>query len=1171
ATAHLMRTLFGLHNRDEFEIYCYSYGGDDGSDYRKKIEQDSDKFTDISSLGHIEAAKQIYADKVDILLDLKGHTKNNRIGICALRPAPVQITYLGFPGTSGADFLDYMITDRIVSPPEHRAHFSESFIYMPDCYQVNDNRQPVSGKKYRRADFGLPEKGFVFCSFNQNFKIEPLMFGVWTEILQEVPDSVLWLVWENESAEKNLKREAEKRGISPDRLVFSKRIEKKEHLARHRLADLALDTRIVNGHTTSSDALWAGVPVIAVKGSHFASRVSESILRAVGLSELITENLKEYKLLAIRLALDPGRLKVVKEKLWQNRRTESLFDTPRFVANLEEAYRQVYKNFREGRRPDIIEIRENTVNSNIVPEKPDENRKFNISGEIQKALRLHEAGRIEEADEIYQEILRRIPDHPDALHLSGVAAHQQGEHDKAVAMIEKAIERVPGNPVFYSNLGAAVQGQGDWDRAAACYHKVLDISPENAEAYYNLGNVSKNKGDTDEALSYYQKAIHIKPGYAEAYHNLGNAIQHEKPEEALVHYRKAVELKPDYPQAYNNMGNLFQGRKNLPEAVSCYQKALELKSDYAEAYNNLANIYKDQGRFAQAVAAYRKALELKPELVETLNNLGITLNEQDKKEEALACYRKAAKLRPDYAETFNNMGNLFQSVKKTDEAVRYYKKALAIDPEHSRAYSSLIFQLQHACAWDEIQNLMPGLDRLTRKALEDGRETEEMPFMSMMMRPDPAHNYAVAKSWSDAVSRRMEGQRGNFSFDKNSRARKDKITIAYLSNDFHNHATAHLMRTFFGLHNRKRFEIYAYSYGKDDGSHYRKQIEKDCDRFVDIYAMNHAEAAQCIFRDQVDILIELKGYTKGNRLEICALRPAPVQVSYLGYPGTTGADFIDYIITDRGVSPVSHAPFFSEKFVYMPHTYQVNDHAQPISAKAMKRADFGLPDSSFVLCSFNQLYKTEPLMFDIWMRILRKIPGSVLWLFRGSASAQQNILKEAGARGVNPERIIFAQSMPKDEHLARHRLADLALDTRIVNGHTTTSDALWAGLPVVTLEGTHFASRVSASLLSAVGLPELITRSSAEYEKLVLRLWENPAELENIKKKLAENCKSCPLFDTGRFVRNLEDAYAQIWKIYLTGEKPRQMEIRETGFRSQEPGVRRQESGVRSQESGVRG
>jgi protein O-GlcNAc transferase len=306
--------------------------------------------------------------------------------------------------------------------------------------------------------------------------------------------------------------------------------------------------------------------------------------------------------------------------------------------------------------------------------------------------------------------------------------------------------------------------------------------------------------------------------------------------------------------------------------------------------------------------------------------------------------------------------------------------------------------------------------------------------------------------------------------------------------------------------------------------------------------MGHADAARQIFRDQVDILVDLRGHTKGNRF-ISALRPAPIQVFYLGYPGTTGAEFYDYMITDKMVTPEAHADYYSEKLVFMPHCYQINDHEQAISDKLWKRSDFNIPENSFVFCSFNGSFKIEPVMFDTWMRILHRVPNSILWLLKVNDMAERNLKNEAAKRGVNPERLIFSKGLPKEEHLARFKLAHLGLDTRIVNGHTTTSDALWAGVPVITLMGGYFPSRVSASILNAMGLPELITQNMAEYESLAIYFANNRHKLDIIRHKLLLHRQTKPLFNTPRFVKNLEKAYSEMWGTLLAGKSPQQIEI----------------------------
>ena len=377
-----------------------------------------------------------------------------------------------------------------------------------------------------------------------------------------------------------------------------------------------------------------------------------------------------------------------------------------------------------------------------------------------------------------------------------------------------------------------------------------------------------------------------------------------------------------------------------------------------------------------------------------------------------------------------------------------------------------------------------------------------------------------------------------------NRMRGSKIKIGYLSGDFHDHPVAHLVAGLFGLHDRNEFEICAYSYGPDNASDYRTRIRNDCDVFVDIHGHSHRDAARRIYDDEIDILVDLKGYTTGARLDICALRPAPIQVTYLGFPGSSGADFFDYILTDKIVTPEDQMPFYTENFVYLPDSYLVNDHTQAISERPLSRTDVGLPDAGFVFCSFNQAYKIEPVMWDVWMRVLRSVPGSVLWLTRTNGPAERNLQREAAGRDVDPERIVFAERLQKPEHLARLKFADLFLDTRIYNAHTTASDALWAGVPLITLEGRHFASRVASSLLTAIGLPELITRDLEAYEGLAVGLAQNSDELDAIAQKLSRNRLTEPLFDTPRFARNLEVAFRRMWALHLAGEEPRMIEVK---------------------------
>ena len=608
--------------------------------------------------------------------------------------------------------------------------------------------------------------------------------------------------------------------------------------------------------------------------------------------------------------------------------------------------------------------------------------------------------------------------------------------------------------------------------------------------------------------------------------------------------RKILIKQPKNFKALHLLGVIYFKLGNYDLATKHIEKALNIDSTIPEAYINLGAVFRAKGQIDDAITCYQKALRFNPNIPDLHNNLGNAFQGKGQLDDAMTCYQKALGLNPYHATSYYNLGATLQDKGRLDDAISCYQKTLQLKPDFPEAYSKLAEQFQQTCAWQKVRNVTAKLDDLTRNALNIGSKPAEPPFFSITRHEYLPLNFSIAQSWSRSIARDMSQLKIHFSFD-DRKTGKTKLVIGYLSNDFLNHATAHLMLSLFGLHNRDEFQIFCYSYGKDDGSSYRARIQNDCDKFIDITNLSYTEAAKRIYEDQVDILIDLKGYTKDNRLAICALRPAPVQVSHLGFPGTTGADFIDYIITDKIVTPEEHAPYYSEKFVYLPHCYQVNDHTQPISNKEWPKENLGIPESCFVFGSFNRSYKIDPVMFDVWMRILHQVPESVLWLLSSNKTAEENLRREAEARGVKSERLIFAEKLPKADYLSRLRCADLVLDTRIVNGHTTTSDALWAGVPVITLQGSHFASRVSSSALSAIGLPELISHSLEEYEARAVQLAHNPAELQELRQRLDRNRLVAPLFDTPRFVRNLESAYKEMWKIFLAGEPPRQIQVLE--------------------------
>lgn len=596
--------------------------------------------------------------------------------------------------------------------------------------------------------------------------------------------------------------------------------------------------------------------------------------------------------------------------------------------------------------------------------------------------------------------------------------------------------------------------------------------------------------------------------------------------------------------AFKLLGMIAIQQGDFEAAKQVLAAAQVLRPNDASLWPLLGMCLAQLGDVDGAVAVYRRSLALQPGNTAVLNNMANALVARGNVHAAIDAFRQAIDIDPKDPILYHGLANALFKIDELDAAIANYEKALELKPDFAESLSSLLHTAYHACRWERLDELNAKADQMIRSRSANDGLIVEMPLANVTRCDDLAVNHMVAVTeCRRIIKERVAALDVSFSHAERRERARSKIAIGYLSNAFRTHPTTFLMSRLFELHDRSRFEIHAYSTGVDDGSEARRHIQETCDRFVDLRSMETAKAAQVIYDNEVDVLVDLDGHIHGERLDIAALRPAPVIATYLGFPGTTGADFIDYLITDRIVSPPEHARWYTERFAYLPHTYQCTDPRQAVSSRVFTRGELGLPEDAFVLCSLNQACKIEPVMFDVWMRLLKAIPGSVLWLWRNNPVVDANLRREAEKRGVPAERLAFAETMPRDEHLARLHLADLALDTRICNGHTTTSDALFAGVPVVTLQGRHFASRVSASLLTAIGLPELVTHSLEAYEALALRLARNRKELDDLREKLRRNRSTEPLFDTPCLARNLESAYEEMVRIWRAGEAPRRIEV----------------------------
>ena len=611
---------------------------------------------------------------------------------------------------------------------------------------------------------------------------------------------------------------------------------------------------------------------------------------------------------------------------------------------------------------------------------------------------------------------------------------------------------------------------------------------EDAVAFHKQGKI-------DQAESIYRQLLEIDPKNSDALRLLGLiAYQTGNYQVAVDMIGMAIEINPNVASYHLNRGIVFQELKQWDAAVASYNSAIALKPDYAEAYCNRGNALKELKQLDAAVDSYDKAIALKPELMEAYYSRGILLQELKQLNTAVASFDKAISLNPDYEYLFG---------------LRQYVR-------------------MQICDWQDFEVIVSDLARKIQ-AFE-----KASPCLTVLALPlGLSEKRKVAEIWC--------GDKHPYNPSLGpilKSARHTRIRIGYYSADFHNHATSYLMAELFELHDKSKFELIAFSFGPDKQDEMRSRVSQAFDRFIDVTSISDKAVAQLSRELGIDIAVDLKGVTHDNRLGIFSYKAAPIQVSYLGYPGTLGADYIDYLIADKTLIPKESQEHYSEKIVYLPNSYQVNDRHRVIAPTQFTKQDLGLPEDSFVFCCFNNNFKITPDVFDSWVRILKAVDASVLWLLEDNQTAATNLRKEAALRGLDPTRLVFAKRMDLPEHLARHKAADLFLDTFHYNAHTTASDALWAGLPVLTCMGEGFASRVAASLLNAIGLPELVTETTSEYEALAIELAKNSNKLNAFKDKLQSNRLATPLFNTTLFTKHIEAAHTKMYERYQANLLP---------------------------------
>jgi protein O-GlcNAc transferase len=741
---------------------------------------------------------------------------------------------------------------------------------------------------------------------------------------------------------------------------------------------------------------------------------------------------------------------------------------------------------------------------------------------IHLALEHHQAGRFAEAEAYYRRILEYSPAHPDALHLLGVLAGQVGRTETAIQLIGRAIAVNPLIAEFHGNLAEIYRRTGRIVEAMASYRRVTELKPDSADGWNSLGSALRHQGRFDEAIAAYNRALRIRPELAEAHNNLGNALSDSgRLDEALAAFKHAIALRPDLADAHNNLGGVLRQQGRSAEAIASYCRAIALRPDYAEAHNNLGGALTEARRFDEAIAPLARAISLRPDLPQAHDNLGTTLKETRRFTEAIAAHRRAIALSPDYAEAYNNLGNALNSSGQYEEALGPLGHALVLRPDLAAAHSNLGRALFALGRLDEAIACL-------RRALAlkpDLEETASTLAYSLQFHPDYDASAILAehRRWEAQFAAPLERLiRPHTNLPMPGR----RLRIGYVSPDFRDHVVGRNLAPLFRHHDHRQFEIFCYS-NVIDSDRLTRFFQGGSDVWRHVAARTDSDLADLIREDSIDILVDLTLHMVRNRLLVFARRPSPVQVTFAGYPGTTGLSAMDYRLTDPYLDPPGrHDAEYAEESVRLPNSFWCYDPTgdEPAVNAAPARAN------GFVTFGcFNHGTKLNPCVLALWARVLGAVEGSRLLLMSPSGSQRRDILGRLGSLGISPDRVTFVGQQPRQQYLELYHRVDLVLDTIPYNGHTTSLDALWMGVPVISAVGRTVVGRAGMSQLTNLGLPQLVGGTPDEFVRIAVTLAADLPRLECLRSTMRNRMRRSPLLDAPGFARDIEAAYRSLW------------------------------------------
>lgn len=1153
-------------DRSKFEVSLFTINSTPGK-VQEHCRTHADHFVHLpKALGdQVKAIRKAALDVLFICTNVTAVT--NQIALLAAhRLAPLQILNYNSPLTSGLRSVDGYLSGTYVADEATQEYFHEKLFLtegVPNCLEFTIDPQAPQ-MHFDRKSMGIPEDCIVFVSGATCFKIIPEMQETWAKILQAVPGSRLLLIpfnpnWSSafpaKQFERNLTEVFRQHGMGRDRFILAPSLPNRwEVMEFQKLGDVYLDTFPFTGSVSIIDPLTLGLPPVVWQASTQRSRLAASLLRDLGITELISSSPEEYVSIAVNLAKDEQCRRRVSEEI-----TRKMSNNPGFLdcAGYGKKVGALIENLV--RKPKNAQTP--AESPSVVAFEPNENL-------LDAAIRFHTAGQFAQAEEIYRRILTEDPHNPDAWHLLGVLAHQCGNDESAVEFIQQALSFVPNNPVFWNNLAESCRTGGNNAKAIEFGRHALELQPDFAEAMVTLANALRSAGETGESMALFGKALQIKPDYAEgllqyglalyaqnqfkeaasilkkacaaapesveARYHLGVALEAcERHADALACYEKASKLNPEVGEVWNRWGKLLTALKHyekavpvLKEAVRCnsedpdyqynyghalqmtqrseeamlhFDKAIELGGNTPELHNNQGILLKDQGKYFEAAECFHRALSLKPDMISALNNLGAVCADMGLTSEALECVKLLIEKRPDLPSAHNNLGKLLKDSGRAAEALWAYKRSMDLNESVPEVHHNFLL----------CTNYIAGRD--------------------------PRENFYLHRRWGEKMARKHRGR-----YDGPSRLGnpQGKLRIGYVSADFCRHPVAIFIDAILSHFNRQQFEVVAYSDVKSPDA-VTQRLKGFVDLWRDTRDLNHREMAQLVRNDKIDILVDLSGHTAWNRLELFALKPAPVQVSYLGYPATTGLPAIDYRITDHLADPEGKTEHLhTERLVRLPKCawcYLEPQDAPEVAALPYSQSGF------ITFGSFNNLAKLTPTVMELWSRILHRVPGSHLKLKARTLhdpSVRRELIQYFTEKGIEESRLEIGGFSPTvSGHMGEYGRVDIGLDSFPYHGTTTTCEALWMGVPVVTLAGETHVSRVGVSLLNAVGLNELVATTPEEYVETAARLASDSDRLAQLRPEMRSRMLASPLMDKAALAQAMDDAFRQMWKEYSTSRK----------------------------------